>query len=105
MLGMPDRKLCIKSNQGCAGEAFRTKRQMVVDLTQETHEQYGINPKDVWSDMNSVMSFPIFEDEEHIEVIGVLNVDSNFDVKTAGFFNTNVIRVVSIYSDWISELL
>jgi hypothetical protein len=105
MLGALDRKLNLKTCQGCAGEAFRTKRPMVVDLTQETHEQYEINPRDVWSDMRSVTSFPIFGDDEHTNVIGVLNVDSDYDVNSAGFFKNNVIRVVSVYSDWISELL
>jgi hypothetical protein len=105
MMGATDRKLCIGSNQGCAGEAFKTKREMVVDLTQQTHEDYHINPRDVWSEMKSVVSVPIFEDEEHTIVSGILNVDSDLEVNETKFFDTNVIRVISVYADWISELI
>jgi hypothetical protein len=105
MMGATDRKLCIGSNQGCAGEAFRSKRLAVVDLTQQTHEDYQINPQDVWSEMKSVMSVPIFDDDAHMNVIAVLNVDSDFTVNDANFYDNTVIRVISAYSDWIADLL
>jgi hypothetical protein len=100
-----DEALCISVDQGCAGEAFRNKRYHVVDLTRQTHQQYGINPQDVWSEMKCLLSYPIYGDEEQEQIIGVLNVDTDFDIQKSGFKKYNVIRVVSAYAKWISELL
>ncbi|MCL2643452.1 MAG: hypothetical protein FWD52_08110 [Candidatus Bathyarchaeota archaeon] len=105
MMGAVDRKFCIKCNQGCAGEAFRTKGIIVVDLNKRPHKDYHIKPKDVWAEMKSILSIPIFEDEDHTKVKGVLNIDSDLIVTEAKFFDTNVIKVATIYSDWISEMI
>jgi putative methionine-R-sulfoxide reductase with GAF domain len=105
MMGAVDRQFCIKLDQGCAGRAFESKREMVVDLTEKAHEDFNIDSRDVWSEMKSILSVPIFEDEEHTKVKGVLNVDSDLIVANTKFFDTTVIRVVRIYSDWISGMI
>lgn len=105
MIGAIDGYLCIGTNQGCAGEAFTYKRHSVVDLTQQTHEQYKIDPKSVWSSMQCVMSVPICDDEEHKNIVGILNVDTDLDINTANFWDDNVIRVAGAYADWIAKLL
>lgn len=105
MMGAVDRNFCIKYNQGCTGEAFTKKKVTVVDLKQKSHKDYQINPSNVWSEMKSILSVPIFEDGNPSKVIGVLNIDSDLDVASTRFLDTNVINVVNTYSDWTSELM
>jgi len=105
MMGAVDRKLCIKSCQGCAGRAFQDKREMVVDLTEKSHRDFDIDPNYIWPDMKSILSVPIFEDDEHTKVKGVLSIDSDLPIDNTNFFDTTVISVVSVYADWLSGMI
>lgn len=105
MMGAKDRNLILEPNQGCAGQAFTNNTPHVVDLTQATHGQYSIDKNKVWSSMKSVMSVPICDDEDHLNVIGVLNIDSDLDVNTAKFFDDKVLNTANVYSDLVADWL
>ena len=105
MMGAIDRNLCLKPNQGCAGEAFTNNRAAVVDLIQATHDQYRIDPSQVWPTMKSVMSVPICDNEDHVHVIGVLNIDSDLEVNAAKFFDDKVLNTANVYSDLVADWL
>lgn len=105
MMGAKDRNLILEPNQGCAGQTFTNNTPYVVDLTQATHGQYSIDKNKVWSSMKSVMSVPICDDEDHLNVIGVLNIDSDLDVNTAKFFDDKVLNTANVYSDLVADWL
>jgi transcriptional regulator with GAF, ATPase, and Fis domain len=106
MMGAVDRNLELELDRGCAGKAFTDKNTFWVDLTQAAHEKYLIDPQKVWSSMKSVMSIPIFLDDE---VIGVLNIDSDLELNKVFLLDNRgdnkVLNIASAYSDLIAEWL
>lgn len=52
--------------------------------------------------MKSVMSVPIFEDNE---TVGVLNIDSDLDLAASGLDEEKVYNIASAYSDLIADLV
>lgn len=106
MMGHNDRKIALSTDQGCAGKAFHNESPFWVDLTTCTHESYLVDSKKIWKNMKSVMSVPIFEEEE---VIGVLNIDSDLELNEAFMegneFNQNIINTANAYSDLVARWL
>jgi transcriptional regulator with GAF, ATPase, and Fis domain len=106
MMGATDRNLILEPDRGCAGKAFKGENAFWVDLTQVTHENYLVDSKRVWSNMKSVMSVPIYFEDK---VIGVLNIDSDIELKKAFLLDnrkdSKVLNVARAYSDLVAEWL
>jgi len=102
MMGAVDRDFQLDKDQGCAGRAFSNKQPFLVDILKSSHERYFVDSGKVWSSMKSVMSVPIFIEKT---TIGVLNIDSDLDMKTSQFAKDKVLIVVNAYSDVIAEIL
>lgn len=103
MNGDIDEDLEIKIEQGGAGRSFRDKSEEVVDLNLETHEKYGITKKQVWSDMKSILSIPIVNEDDL--AIGVLNIDSDQDYQRLEFHKEDKKRILRTQVKIISSIL
>lgn len=102
MLGKVDRAIELLSNQGCAGKAYTLDRETWVDLTVATHESFGLDTNDVWKDMKSVVSVPIRID---CKIVGVLNIDSDFELSKSELDDDKVLNAARAYSDMIADWL
>lgn len=103
MMGARDRDIVLEPNQGCAGNCYSRAQPFWVDITEaDIHREYSIDPQEVWENMKSVMSVPIFEDSK---VIGVLNIDSDLDLATSKLDEEKVYSIASAYSDLMGGLL
>jgi transcriptional regulator with GAF, ATPase, and Fis domain len=102
MMGAIDRDFKLAVDQGCAGRAFKRKKPFWVDILESTHEKYLVDSGQVWSNMKSVMSVPIFLQKD---TIGVLNIDSDLDMNTSRFNRENVYIIVNAYADIVATVL
>lgn len=102
MMGAVDRDFQLAVGRGCAGRAFSEKMPFWVDILKSSHEKYYVDSGKVWKSMKTVMSVPIYLQEDPA---GVLNVDSDLDMNTSKFNDENVYIIVNAYSDMIARLL
>lgn len=102
-----DQLLELKIGQGATGKAFQNMYTVKVDLTDFTHEDFGLSDQQkqmIWKLMKSIISIPIPLREEQ-KVIGVLTIDSSLEFEEAKFHELEVEEKLMKYADLIGKLL
>ncbi len=106
MMGFKDRNIKLDSGQGCAGKAFKDEKTFWVDLTTCTHEKYLVDSSRIWDGMKSIMSVPIYVDDE---IMGVLNIDSNLELSKVFMedakISEKILNSATAYSDLVARWL
>lgn len=77
-----DRLLVFDENQGGVGRAFTEKSFVVIDLTDQGHEDFGLTKEQinlVWIKLKTIFCFPILSSNS-LEVKAVLVIDSSLTI-------------------------
>jgi hypothetical protein len=101
MEGDIDKNIQIDSNAGVSGTALKSGDIVTVDLTLDEH--YVYDPTRVWSKMKSIFSIPIYN--EKALILGLLNIDTDKNIKQTKFRNENFRNYIRIASEIFGKIL
>lgn len=103
----------LKKNQGCAGQAWGSGKQMCADLSQVYGEgapswNLAAEQRELTEHLGAILSTPIFDPRDHRDVIGVLNVDSEEALPDTSFLDPRVASAANkhaaLLSVWLADV-
>ena len=109
MGGHHDRNFEIRLNDEnhadlCATTAYNTGDYIYLKCRDVPAHIQLVNQNRIWGDMESVASVPI-RNKRRNKIIGILNIDSEYSLRTNQFNNTVKYILLNYYSDIISDTI
>ena len=112
MNGAMDRniRLRIDPPEGCAGAVFSDPRDHVAfDLLSEDARQYlnlrPINATLIQNGMKSILCAPIFGPPPGSDLLGLINIDSDRNIRDTPFAQSAFLKALRDWSDGIGQTL
>jgi GAF domain len=104
MDGYSDRNIALRAGTGGAGKALQTNKPVKFDANVSSHSSMGVNPDEVWSDLKSILSVPIWDSIGNR--LGVLSIDTDKDgPDTKWYKNSEFEVVISLAADVFGKIL
>jgi hypothetical protein len=109
----PDLNVQFEKNQGCAGQSWGSGGQRCADLRQAQKEggpSWNLTSAQeaVTSHLGAVLSTPIFNPQNHQDILGVFNIDSQHSLQETCFLRETVsdmtIDFASMFAAWLTDV-
>ncbi len=109
MVGHHDRNIIVKPNDVnhvdlCASQAYRSGEYSYLKCREVSVHNELVRHHRVWEDMKSVVSIPIHNKKRN-KIIGVLNIDSEYTLRTTQFNNPKNSIMFNSYLDIIEQAI